>query len=180
MRLLKAVFVIALMSSTQALHASEEDRATLVAEFTRTLGIEKVIAASQQQSRQSITAQKEVLFRNFRRAGISEAAVVEIGRLFDEMMEQVLTSWSPEEASRIYMGVIAESMSEDDLKKAIAFYGSTEGQKSVNIAGEANRRLQEYVQSSMEKAMQPALESLMVKVQAIAAAERQKQAAATH
>ena len=175
MRFLKAVFVIALMSPTHASHASEETRPTLIAEFTRTLGIEKVIAASQQQSREATTAQKEVLMGNYRRAGMSEPAIAEIGKLFDEMVEQVLTSWSPQEASRIYTNVIAASMSDDDLKKAIAFYSSTEGQKSVSAAGEANRKLQEYIQSSMAKAMQPALESLMFKVQAIAAAEGQNQ-----
>jgi hypothetical protein len=179
MRFLKFAFVVALMSFTQTGHASEEDRATLIARFTHTLGIEQVIATSQQQSRQATTAQKELLLGNFRRAGISESAVAEIGSLFDEMVETVLTSWNPQEASRIYTGVIAESMSDDDLRKAIAFYGSSEGQKSVSVAGEANRRLQQYIQSSMTKAMQPALESLMAKVQAIAAADRQKQAGST-
>jgi hypothetical protein len=112
---------------------------------------------------------------NLRRAGLSDAALQQVQEGFDKVIDQVMTSWTPEEASRIYTTAIADSMSDDDLKKSIAFYHSSEGQKSLSAANEAGRKLQEYIQGSMTKAMEPALKEFMEQVRAIAAAERKKQ-----
>ena len=156
--------------------AAQTEREVLVADFTQALGIESLIDSSQRQTQQVVTSQREVILDNLRRTDLSTGAVEDIGASFDAIMQRIMTSWSAEEASRIYANAIASSMSDDDLKKSIAFYRSGEGQRSLGAAGDASAKLQEYVQSSMTKAMEPAMKEFMEKVRAISEADRRKRA----
>lgn len=154
--------------------AVDEAREKLVAEFTKTIGLEDVVQESQRETERLVTDQVGPLLSNLRQAGYSAEALKEIQGIFNDMMKKVVNSWRPAEANRIYTVAIAESMSDEALKASIAFYQSPEGVKSKAAIGAASAKMRDYINTEMMKVLKPEMQAFMERIKVIAARERQK------
>jgi len=157
--------------------AVDEAREKLVAEFTKTIGLEDVVRKSQRETERLVTDQIGPLLSNLRQAGCSAEALKEIQGIFNDMMKKVVNSWKPAEANRIYTLAIAESMSDEALKASISFYQSPEGVKSKAAIGAASAKMRDYINTEMMKALKPEMQAFMERIKVIAARERQKRQA---
>lgn len=70
-----------------------------------------------------------------------------------KMLAQVMSSWSSEEASRLYTTYLTAHLPADAVSKTIGFYSSPEGQKALAVISEADKAMTNYITSSSEKAM---------------------------
>lgn len=175
MDVLRSALLAALLLATATIaQAAESDREALVADFTRATGVEAVIESSLDQAEKMVVDQQATTVDSLRRAGLTEPALAEVGLAFDAFTKRVLRSWSTEEAARIYAGAIAEAMSDEDLRKSVAFFKSNEGKRSLDAAASANTKLQTYIQSSMAQVMGPALKDFSDQVQTITKADLQR------
>jgi hypothetical protein len=166
------VFALILLAAcSEAFAALSQDRDALVTEFAQAMELEKVIAASKDQVQTSIVEQGDIVIENLANSGLSEGARVEVRVLYDEIMKQVMDSWTAQEATRIYSEEIATSMSDNDLRSSIAFYESVEGRRSLSASGTASVKMQAYIQTSMTEAMRTAMADFMEKMKAVAAAD---------
>lgn len=169
-----AMFAAVLLAGGMTAQAAEPGREALVADFTQATGVEAVIESSLRQAEQMVADQQATTVDNLRRAGLSEPALAEVGVAFDAFAKRVLRSWATDEAARIYAGAIAASMSDEDLRKSVEFFRSSEGQRSLGAAADANTKLQAYIQSSMAQVMGPALKDFTDQVQAITKTDLQR------
>jgi hypothetical protein len=110
--------------------ASASDRQSLLKEYGDALGVEEMISSSKHATEQMVASSGERVLENFRQSGMSEDAIAQAGLLYQDVMKEVLGSWTAAEASRIYTEALAASMSDADLRAAIDFYKSTEGRRA--------------------------------------------------
>jgi hypothetical protein len=170
---LRRVF-LSLLLSLCAWNASADDRQALLAEYGRALGVETMISSSMQATEQMAAASGERVLENFRQSGMSEDAIAQAGVLYQEVMKEVLRSWTAAEASRIYTEAVAASMSNDDLRAAIAFYTSTEGKRAQAATNTAAARLQAYIQDATTRSLQTAMARFSQELATVVAADAKK------
>ncbi len=174
---MQRVFIFVLLSAVICIKAGAEEstdaRQALVVQFSQALGLEQMVTSMREKSQASIASTGEPLIDNMRKSGISETVLTEMRGYYQETMNVVLSSWTAEEAVRIYVQAIAASMTNDDLRKSVAFYKSEEGQHSVMAASSAVAQLQNYIENATSQALQQALPAFIEKVKAVAVRERQ-------
>ncbi|MGH2360374.1 MAG: hypothetical protein ACRDGM_07505 [bacterium] len=151
-----------------------EERTALIADFADVMGLKQIISASRDESRKGVATQGDVVIANLHKTGLSDEALTQVRSLYDDAMKQILESWSSEEATRLYSEAIAEAMSDSDLRKAVVFYKTREGQQSVKAASIGASRLQAYVQGSMTAALRTALADFTDKIRPIVVADVEK------
>jgi hypothetical protein len=177
-KILPGVFVALIMwTPGTGAFAADEAREKLIAEFTKTIGLEDVVRESQRETERLVTDQVGPLLSNLRQAGYSAEALKEIQGILNDMMKKVVNSWSPAEGNRIYTVAIAESMTDEALKASIAFYQSPEGVKSKAAIGAASAKMRDYINTEMMKVLKPEMQAFMERIKGIAAREQQKRQA---
>jgi hypothetical protein len=156
-------------------HAQSNERAQLVEEFTRAAGLGDVLTGAREEVRRKMQEQVGPLLASFRRSGMSEAALGELEAAVNDYVDHVLTAWDGVQAARIYTSTVVEAMSDEELRDAIAFYASPQGQSTQNAIVLASKRMLDYINQSSAGVMEVQLQIFMERVRTITARERAHQ-----
>lgn len=82
-------------------------------------------------------------------------------------MAALSSSWDTKEAARIYTEVIAESLSDKDIKDSLAFYESDKGNRANTAIASAAGRMATYISSQMAAVAPNAMQELATRTRAV-------------
>lgn len=148
----KRVIVSAVIALT-AHGAMAED--AKVAELANTLHMRERIDEMRAQANESQKRQIEQVLGQLEKSvpNMNAAQRAALRDAATKMLNQVLSSWSSEEAGRIYTGYLAANLPPAEVAKTIAFYATPEGQKALAVIGNADKAMINYITSTTEKSM---------------------------
>jgi len=133
-----------------------------VNEFSNTMGINNIISATMQQTRDSLKSSVIDLSSNLRNKypNLTAEQNIKLNKILNNYIDYVISSINTDEASYVYASVIAEGMSKDEVDAAIKYYRSPEGQNLLKVVGIASAKLNKHMLDKMTESVKIAQRQL--------------------
>jgi hypothetical protein len=176
----RLVITVALTLLASVSNASQQDKVQLSKELAEALGFEAMLTQLQTQSQQAMEKQMEEMVLQFKQSlpQMPEKFTNELLAGAKEFGQKAASSWDPAEAARIYSEALTSSLSEADMRAAIAIYKTPEGQRQLKAINEAAAKMNAYVIGSMQQSMKEAMPQFIERLKATAMKVKQEQRAA--
>jgi len=145
------VIILSLVFTVEAFcqNSPEIDESHL--ELSKAMGIQKLIDDNLSQTEMSLkkTMRDVAADLKSKLPPLNQEEEAEFNDMLDHYVKTILDSIDSEKAAYIYTSKIAEEMSDEDMKFALEFYKSEEGQHLLEVVGEAAKILNEYFLKQM-------------------------------
>jgi len=135
------------------------------------MGIDKVLEAQKEAQKIGAKKQNEAVMRQLSAdlKGTHPKYEAEIRSLLDEMMDEILNSWTIERAIEIYSKPWADNFTEKELKEVIETFEKNENKKMLKMIMTASTALTNYVSDSYTRSTEEAMKRVMPKLKEIMA-----------
>jgi hypothetical protein len=159
-----------------AIAVEPASRDGLVREMTQAMGLETILDSTRHQTEDAYARQFESIVVQLRESGLPPEGEAEVRALMKEALTKISRSWDTAEATRIYANELAEGMSDQDLKDAIAFYTSDEGKRTHAAISAASTAMSTYVSQQIMAAAPSVMQEIGSRMREIAQKHPPKQA----
>ena len=139
------IFISLLSIASVAETIPEVDKSVI--EFSNSMGINNIIDATMQQTRESLKTAMVDLSSNLRAQypNLSDEQHKVLDKILNNYVDSVIDSIDANKASYIYTSVIAEGMTKNEIEAATKYYTSPEGQNLLKVIGTASAELNNYM-----------------------------------
>lgn len=146
-----AIFIGLFSVTSVAEDKTELDKS--IVEFSKIMGIDSLLAATMQQTRESINNSMTDLANTVKKNSPNMSAVEskELEEIFAKYSNSILDSVDIDRAAYIYARIIAEGLSKEEVEVASEYYESPEGQNLLKVVGTATTELSQYLLDVISK-----------------------------
>jgi len=140
-----AIFISLLSIATVAETIPEVDKTVI--EFSNSMGINNIINATMQQTRESLKTSMVDLSYDLRAQypNLSKEQNKVLDEILNRYVDSIIDSIDANKASYIYANVITEGMTKHEVEVATKYYTSPEGQNLLKVVGAASAELNKYM-----------------------------------
>ncbi len=133
---------------------SNKEVEKLTVEFSKAMGIDHMLKATNQQTRESLESTMFDLSSNLKAQypNLSDEKKKIIDEILNTYMNFILNSVDIDKAAHIYARVIAEGLPAEEIKAATEYYKSPEGKNLLKVVGLAAAELNKYILNQMGEA----------------------------
>ncbi|WP_286828866.1 MULTISPECIES: DUF2059 domain-containing protein [Kordiimonas] len=165
MKYVLVLMMLFMIASSHAVQAVDKEQAAR--ELAETMGISGLLRGVMDQTRTAVDASMAKVAQRVaaKYPDMTDDQRAELTQIFAEYTDAVLSSIDTDHAAYIYMSVIVDGLSEDEIEGAKEFYQSEGGHKTMNVVANAAQKLNEYVMQQMSNAQETAMQRLSLRVQ---------------
>ena len=144
------VLVICLVSFC-AIAEPDQDVNVLAEEFSMAMGIDQLLDATLQQTRDSLNSLMFDLSEGLKSQypNLSASQSDAFDRIFVDYVDSVINSIDTRRAASLYAGIIAEGLPAEEIRAATEYYETPEGQKLLQVVSVAASQLNQYILDQM-------------------------------
>ncbi len=172
---LAALCICAAMTGAARGQTQESAKAERVQRLVTALSLDSMLAQTQAQAAEAAKKQVSLSMGELKNMNIPPDVLERLSDMAERIAVSATQSWEPRVAARIYAEGIAEALSDDELKAAEDFYGSSIGKKSHSAITASQARMAAYIQGRTNEAMQLGMAGFVATLQEMM---KQRQAAA--
>ena len=161
------VLVLSMSVSAFAQETSSSDR---VRELMKAISFNNMLELFHARSNHAVENQTRQMLAQLQKSfpGIPEDLMSELNRATDEFKRKMNSSWSTDEAARVYSSTLAKQLTEKDIQRSIEHYSTPEGKKEIKAIIEAAMKMNNYIEQSMQKESEVAISEFIARIRAIA------------
>jgi len=166
----RTFFVLAIcLTSVCAFAETGEDVNKLAEEFSMAMGVDQLLEATLQQTRESVGSSMTDLFADLKSQypNMSDSEVAALDKILIDCVNSVIDSVDTKRAAALYAKIIAEGMPPAEIEAATEYYSSPEGQQLLQVVGAAASQLNQYILDQMALATKTAQAKMMVDLDAL-------------
>jgi len=163
---MKQILIVALLFFTSPCFANDNQTLSkdeAINELTQTMGLQKILNSAMKQTDASVTKILSDIGNQVtaQLPDISEEQEKIFHKILKEYAASILESIDVQTASKIYVTVIANDMSAEEIQHTLEYYKSPEGAKAKKTIEKAFNESNTYLSTQMEQATKVAYEKLM-------------------
>jgi hypothetical protein len=163
---MKRILIVALLFFTSPCLANDNqtlNKDEAINELTQTMGLQKILDSTMKQTEASAAKMLSDIGDQVtsQLPNISEEQEEIFHKILNEYAASILESIDVEAATKIYITVIANDMSAEEIQHTLEYYKSPEGAKAKNTIEKASNELNTYLLTQMEQSTKVAYEKLM-------------------
>lgn len=134
-----------------------------------TMGVSQVLEQSKKAQQQSSKEQVSTIMRQLNGviSILPPEKAKEIEVLFQDMMDEILNSWTTQKAINIYSQAWNDNFTKEEILEVIEKYEAPESQREIQMMLLASSKLNEYILNSYNQASERAFAKTMPKMQSI-------------
>lgn len=167
---MRIFFVLSIcLVSVCAFATTNEDLDGLAEEFSLAMGVDKLLDATLQQTRVSISSSMADVFAGLKSQypSMSEDDAAALDQILIDYIDTIVDSVNTKQAAAIYAKVIAEGMPPENIEAATEYYSSPEGQQLLQVVGIASSQLNQYILDQMASSTKTALAKMEADLDAL-------------
>lgn len=160
-KIICTIFISLFSMASEAETQPEIDKSVI--KFSKTMGIDNMLATTLQQTRKSLKSSMANMVTNLRQKypNMSEADIEMLQGIFTSYTNSIVDSIDIEKAAYIYAAVISKGVSKEAIDEASAYYASSEGQNMLKVVAVASAELNQYLLDTIAESSNKAQNQLM-------------------
>ena len=118
-----------------------------IVEFSKTMGIESLITATLQQTRDALHKSMKQLTQELKKQypDLNDEQNKLLNQIFNAYSDSILGAVDPAQAAYIYADIISKGMPKEEIQLATDYYRSPEGQRLLNVVATANSGMSQFL-----------------------------------
>jgi hypothetical protein len=132
--------------------------------IAQSLALEGIFEAARADQLAAMKGQVMSLIAILRNRGTPEPLLTALQPRAESAMASAINSWSPKEASHIFLDGLKSALTDDDLARADAFYQTPQGRKIYAALLASQKKASEYISAKYRETYEREMKALMDQV----------------
>lgn len=167
-RLISTLLIAAICTIAQA----QDSKILRAQRIASAIALEESLLEQQKQLTDVSRHQVATAMKEMEKAGVPAEVIVRITPDMESLVNRIVASWDPKEATRIFSEAYAKGLTEEDVADAEKYYSTPKGKQAHAAMKNAPALMNNYILAASNTAMQQSLSDMIQKARAAAGQTR--------